>query len=461
MTKRNPGQPTANRTQGQGQASSGLDRIREAARRDRHLRFTSLLHHMTVDLLRESYYALKRNAAPGVDGVTWSHYGEDLENRLPDLHDRVHSGRYRAQPSKRTWIPKPDGRQRPLGIASLEDKIVQHALVRILNQVYEVDFAGFSYGFRPGRGPHQALDALYVGIMQRKVNWVLDADFRGFFDTIDHGWLMKFMEHRIADPRVLRLIRKWLRAGVSEDGEWSKGTVGAPQGAVFSPLAANIYLHYVLDLWVQAWRKKHARGEVIIVRYADDFVMGFQYRDDAERLMCAMQTRFAGFGLELNQEKTRLIEFGRFANTNRQERGAGKPETFDFLGFTHICGKRRKDGGFTVRRKTIAKRLRAKAKEVREKLIRRRHEPTPKQGRWLRSVVRGFFNYHAVPGNIKALSAFRTLVNRAWLSALRRRSQKGKNLTWARMKRLVHTWIPPARILHPYPNERLRVSYSR
>ena len=457
MTKGNPEQSPVTRTQGRGQALSGLDRVREAARRDKDLRLTNLMHHVTVDMLRESYYALKRSAAPGVDGVTWEEYGKDLEARLPGLHDRVQSGRYRAQPSKRIQIPKSDGRQRPIGIASLEDKIVQQAMVWVLNSVYEADFVGFSYGFRPSRSQHDALDAIWVAIVQRKVSWIVDADIRNFFDTLDHKWLMKFVEHRIADPRVLRLIRKWLRAGVSEDGKRSKTSVGVPQGAVISPLLANVYLHYVLDQWVQKWRKKQTRGEVYIVRYCDDFVMSFQYRDDAERFLRVLRMRFAQFGLEINREKTRLIEFGRFATENRLRRGQGKPETFDFLGFMHICGKRRKSGTFIVRRQTISKRLRAKVKQVRKTLLTKRHEPVPLQGQWLRSVVQGFFNYHAVPGNSQALSAFRAQINRAWLFALRRRSHKARQLTWVRMKRLIETWIPPVRILHPYPNQRFYV----
>jgi group II intron reverse transcriptase/maturase len=390
-----------------------------------------------------------------VDGVTWAEYGRGLEARLPDLHDRVQSGRYRGRPSKRSWIPKSDGRQRPLGIASLEDKIVQQAVVWVLSEIYEQDFLGFSYGFRPGRSPHQALDAVWVGIARRKVNWVLDVDIRSFFDSLDHGWLMKWLEVRICDRRVLRLIAKWLRAGVSEDGQWSKTEVGSPQGAVISPLLANVYLPYVLDQWVQRWRTRQARGDVIVVRYADDVVMGFQHRAEAERFLRQLRERLAEHGLELHQGKTRLIEFGRFAASNRAERGEGKPETFEFLGFTHICAKRRSDGGFTVLRKTIGRRLRQKAKEVRQALMRHRHKPVAEQGRWLRSVVQGFFNYHAVPGNRDAINAFRTLINRGWLRALRRRSQKGQRLTWGRMKRLIATWIPTAKVVHPYPNQRL------
>jgi RNA-directed DNA polymerase len=440
---------------------NGLDRIREAAARDRNLRFTSLMHHITEELLREAYYALKRDAATGVDDVTWHEYGEGLENRITDLHNRVQSGRFRAKPSKRVWIPKPDGRQRPIGITALEDKIIQQAAVRVLNHIYEKDFLGFSYGFRPERSQHNALDAIWVGITQRKVSWVLDADIKSFFDTINHAWLMKFLERRIGDPRMLRLIRKWLRAGVSEDGEWSKTEVGTPQGSVISPLLSNIYLHYVLDEWVQAWRKSKAIGEIIIVRYADDFVMGFQYQREAERFLEEMKERFAEHGLEIHSEKTRLIEFGRFAEANRTERREGKPETFDFLGFTHICSRTLKGNRFTIRRKTIAKRLRAKLKAVRIEIIRRRHEPVPVLGKWLRSVMRGHLNYFAVPGNKKALDAFRTEINKAWLYALRRRSHKARNLTWDRMKRLIKTWIPTAKIKHPYPNQRLCVNHPR
>jgi group II intron reverse transcriptase/maturase len=419
------------------------------------------MHHLTAELLRESYGALKRTAAAGVDDVTWQEYGEGLESRIMDLHDRVQSGRYRAKPSKRVWLPKPDGRHRPIGIAALEDKIVQQGVVWVLNQIYEKDFHGFSYGFRPERSPHNALDAIWVGITQRKVNWVLEADIKSFYDTINHTWLMEFLERRIADPRMLRLIRKWLRAGVSEDGEWSRTEVGTPQGSVISPLLSNIYLHYVLDQWVAEWRKNKAIGEVIIVRYADDFVMGFQYRREAERFLGEMKERFDQYGLEIHREKTRLIEFGRFAEANRAERGEGKPETFDFLGFTHICSRTQKGNRFTIRRKTIAKRLRTKLKEVREAIIRRRHEPVPVLGKWLRSVIQGHLNYFAVPGNRKAVDRFRTESNRAWLFALRRRSQKSRNLTWDRIKRLIKTWIPTAKTQHPYPNQRLCVNYPR
>lgn len=461
-TKGNANETTACRTQDRINASSGLGRVREAARQDRNVRFTALLHHLTPELLEASFYELKRSARPGVDGVTWKEYEADLESRIPDLHERVHRGTYRAKPSKRAWIPKADGRQRPLGIASLEDKIVQQAVGTILEQIYEEDFVGFSYGFRPGRGCHNALDALYVGITRRKVNWVLDADIRGFFDAIDHAWMMKFLEHRIADRRVLRLIRKWLRAGVSEDGEWSKTEVGTPQGAVISPTLANVFLHYVFDLWAKQWRERYATGDMIVVRYADDFVVGFQHRRDAERFLRELSVRLEKFGLELHPEKTRLIEFGRFAAERRAKRGLGKPETFDFLGFTHACGKTR-TGKYKLKRKTIAKRLRAALQKVKLELRRRMHWPVDDVGRWLRSVVQGWYNYHAVPDNRNCLHAFRTQVSRNWLRVLRRRSQKGRRKwTWARLgRRLLRRWIPSVRILHPYPDQRLIVSNPR
>ena len=459
-TKENNGQRTAPRTQCRTSESIGLSGVREVARKGKRTRFTALLHHVKVDLLRDSYYALKRNATPGVDGMRWDEYETDLERRLEDLHSRVHRGTYRAQPSRRAYIAKRDGGRRPLGIAALEDKIVQQAVVKVLNQIYEEDFLGFSYGFRPGRSQHKALDALWVGIMRKKVNWVLDADIRGFFDTIDHGWMMKFVEHRIADRRILRLIRKWLRAGVSEDGTWTKSEVGTPQGAVASPLLANIYLHYAFDLWVQHWRTHRATGEVIVVRYADDIVLGFEHRLDAERFHQQWQERMRQFGLELHPDKTRLMEFGRHAAGNRKQRGESKPEVFDFLGFTHICGKTRKTGRFVVKRKTIRKRLTAKLHAVEEELRRRWHEPVAVVGRWLRSVIRGWLNYHAIPGNMDRLNSFRSQVIRHWFRALRRRSQRHR-ITWARFLSLIAQWIPSARILHPHPNVRFDVIHPR
>ena len=450
--KGNTEEQNAPRTQRRTSAHSALDRVREAARRDRKKQFTALLHHVTIDRLREAYLALQRRAAAGIDGVTWSEYGQNLEVHLADLHARVHRGAYRAKPSRRVYIPKPDGQKRPLGIASLEDKLVQRAIVEVLNAIHEVDFLGFSYGFRPGRSQHHALDALATAIRNKKVKWVLDADIRGFFDAIDHGWMMKFIEHRIADKRIVRLIQKWLVAGVLENGKWSATEEGTPQGATISPLLANVYLHYVLDLWVQQWRKRHARGEVIIVRYADDFVMGFQHESDAARFRADLQQRLERFGLEVHPDKTRLIEFGRYAAQNRRERGEGKPVTFDFLGFTHICAKSRA-GHFLLVRRTSMKRMRAKLKAIREDLHRRRHLPVPVQGRTIEAVVRGYFAYHAVPTNIGRLGSFRKDVIRAWHHALRRRSQRSTT-TWERMFRLAQRWIPNARALHPYPWDR-------
>jgi len=440
---------------------SGLDRIREAARRDKEARFNNLMHHITVDLLRESYKKIKPNAAAGEDNVTWKQYGEKLEENLLDLHERVQSGRYRATPSKRVWIPKADGSKRPIGIQCQEDKIVQQAVVEVLNQIYEEDFLGFSYGFRPGRGQHDALDAVTVGITQRKISWVLDADIRKFFDTVDHEWLRKFVEHRIADKRILRLIRKWLKAGIIEDGQRTEQTMGTAQGSVISPLLANIYLHYTFDLWANQWREIQASGETIMVRYADDISLGFQYKSEAEKFLKVLQERLRKFGLELHKEKTRLIEFGRFARENRASRGLGKPETFDFLGFTHICAKPRKGNYFIIRRKTIKKRLRNKIAEVKEELKKRMHDPIPEQGKWVKSVVEGHFNYFAVPNNNKAIDTFRTEVIKIWRNALRRRSHKARKLNWSRIERLINTWVPTKSVRHPYPSQRLRVTYPR
>jgi group II intron reverse transcriptase/maturase len=419
---------------------------------DRSIRFNNLLHHVTVERLRRAYFALERKAAAGVDGVDWQGYGEGLDGKLVDLHERLHSGRYRARPVHRVWIPKADGRKRPIGIASVEDKVVQQALVWVLEAIYEKDFVGFSYGFRPGRSQHDALDALYMAITTRKVSWVLDADIEGFFDHIDHTWLKRFLRHRIADRRVLRLIEQTLTAGMVEEEQWQATQMGVPQGAVISPLLANIYLHYALDQWVHAWRKRRARGEVYVVRYADDFVIGLQYREDGERLREALRDRLACFGLLLHGKKTRFIEFGRFAASNRAARGMGRPESFDFLGFTHLCGQTRK-GRFTVHRRSRADRQRALLQKIKHWLKCNACIPISHQGRWLRSVVRGYFQYHAIPGNHVALEGFRREVNRYWLRALRRRSQKHA-LPWPRMQRYVNRWIPRVRILHPYPSER-------
>jgi RNA-directed DNA polymerase len=439
------------RSAGQG-APSALVRVREAARRDRDARFTALLHHVDPERLRTAYGALSPTAAPGVDGLTWETYGRELERNLQDLHARVQRGAYRAKPARRSYIPKADGRRRALGIAALEDKIVQRALVEVLGAIYEQDFLGFSYGFRPGRGPHRALDALAVGITGGKVNWVLDADIRGFFDAIDHGWLLRFLEHRIADRRVLRLIQKWLAAGAIEDGKKVEFDQGTPQGASISTLLANVYLHYAFDLWVQRWRRRAARGELIVVRYADDFIVGFERRDDAERFQAELKERLARFGLELSAEKTRLLEFGRFAAENRRARGLGKPEAFEFLGFTHICAKTRA-GRFKLKRVTAKKRMRAKLRAVKAELKRRRHLPIPVQGRWLGSVVRGHAAYYAVPDNTRAVRAFRAGIVWHWRRALRRRGQR-HSLTWARMGRYAARWLPPVRVMHPWPGAR-------
>jgi RNA-directed DNA polymerase len=444
------------RTQGRGCVHSALERIRQAAREGGKQRFTSLLHHVyDVERLRAAYFATKRDAAAGVDGETWQHYGEDLEANLQALSARLARGAYRAKPVRRVYIPKADGRLRPLGVPALEDKIVQRSVVEVCNAIYEVDFLGFSYGFRPGRSPHQALDALTVGITAKKVNWVLDADIRDFFGALVHEWLVKFVEHRIGDKRVVRLIQKWLSAGVLEDGKRTCGEVGTVQGGSVSPLLANIYLHYVFDLWVQQWRKRYARGDVVVTRFADDFAVRFQHREEAERFLAELRKRFAEFGLELHPDKTRLIEFGRFADRDRRERGDGKPETFNFLGFTHLCGKTR-GGQFTVLRQTMRTRWQAKLQVVRTELMRRLHEPIPKVGAYLRAVITGHNRYYGVPMNGPALGAFRCAVARSWLRTLKRRSQKSR-MPWSRFVKFLKRWLPYPRICHPYPLQRIGV----
>jgi RNA-directed DNA polymerase len=460
LTKENTEEPNPGRTQSRESGPSGLDRVREAAKRDKQLRFTALLHHVTIDRLRRSYLGLKRGAAAGVDGVTWRAYGEGLEERLADLHGRIHRGAYRARPSRRVYIPKLDGRQRPLGIAALEDKIVQAAVVEVLNQIWEEDFMDFSYGFRPGRNQHQALDALYVGITRKKVNYVLDLDIRSYFDKVGHDHMEKFVRHRIGDERIVRLIQKWLKAGVMEDGKWFETEEGTPQGAVVSPVLANLYLHYVLDLWVQAWRQKVAHGDVIIVRYADDAVLGFQYREDATKFLAELQERVRKFGLELHPEKTRLIEFGRYAAERRAKRGEGKPETFNFLGFTHMCGKNHATGHFMVMRKTIGKRIAAKLKEVGQKLRVRMHDADRNTVKWLKSVVRGYFQYHAIPYNEGRLKTFRHEVLRMWWWQLRRRSQRTQ-WSWGRFQEKLGKLLAPVEILHPYPEVRFAWQHPR
>jgi RNA-directed DNA polymerase len=458
-TEGNAAQHDTHRTLNRARVTQALDRVRQAARQRKKERFTALLHHVNPDSLREAFYALKRDAAPGVDGMTWREYEADLEPRLADLHGRVHRGAYRPNPSRRVYIPKADGRQRPLAVAALEDKIVQGAVTRVLNAIYEEDFLGFSYGFRPGRGPHDALDALMVGIARQKVNWVLDCDIRSFFDSVSQEWLVRFVEHRIGDKRIVRLIRKWLKAGILEDGSVTVSDRGTGQGAVISPPLANIYLHYVLDLWAERWRRHEATGDLIIVRYADDVVAGFEHEADAHRFLAALRQRFKEFALSLHPDKTRLIEFGRFAAARRAQRGLGKPETFDFLGFTLICSVSRA-GRFLLRRTSRRDRLRAKLQEVKEGLRRRMHEPLAVQGEWLAQVVSGFFNYHAVPTNGRALEAFRQGVIWHWGRTLRRRSQTGR-LVWDRIQKLADDWLPTPRILHPWPNQRFAVKHPR
>jgi RNA-directed DNA polymerase len=457
LTKGNLPQQNASRTPSRTNAPSALERVRQAASEDKEMRFTALLHHIYYpETLRTAYFGLKKEAAPGVDGETWRHYGEALEENLQDLSHRLKRGAYRAKPVRRVFIPKADGRQRPLGVPVLEDKIVQRAAVEVLNAIYEIDFLGFSYGFRPRRSQHHALDALYTGLLTKNVNWVLDVDIRGFFDAISHEWLVKFVEHRIADRRVVRLIQKWLNAGVLEDGKRIRTEEGTPQGGSASPLLANVYLHYGFDLWAQAWRRKQACGDMIVVRFADDIVVGFQRKADAVRFWAELMERMRKFSLELHPEKTRLLEFGPFAAENRKRRGEGKPETFHFLGFTHICGTKRSNGRFTVIRQTMRKRWQAKLSEVKAELRSRLHDPIPEVGQWLRSVVGGHIRYYGVPTNGAALQTFRFQVGQLWYRTLLRRSQTA-GVPWARMRRLIDRWLPPARPCHPYPLRRMGV----
>jgi RNA-directed DNA polymerase len=456
LAKGNPQEHNESRTPSRNDSHSALERIREAARRDKRLRFTALLHHVyDVERLKAAYGSVSRTASAGVDGVTWEQYGQDLESNLRGLSERLKRGAYRARPARRVRIPKPDGRERLLGVPALEDKIVQRATSEVLEAIYEQDFLGFSYGFRRGRSAHHALDAVSVGIRKRKVSWVLDADIRGFFDTLDHGWLVKFLEHRIADKRVIRLIQKWLTAGVLDRGKHVRGEIGTVQGGSISPLLANVYLHYVFDLWTHKWRRTQATGDVIIVRYADDFVVGFQHRDEAERYLTSLHKRFESFGLALHADKTRLIEFGRFAALSRAKRGNDRPETFNFLGITHFCARTR-EGWFKVGRKTMRKRWQSKLREVSSELRRRMHDPVPAQGAYVQAVVRGHANYFGVPGNARAITAFRLAVTQVWRRMLSRRSQKG-HVTWKRMARLEARWVPPVRLRYQNPDGHLHV----
>ncbi len=455
----NTSQQSTCRAQDRESVSQALERIRQAARQRKKEKFTALFHHLTIDLLEDAFDELKKDAAAGIDGLTWKEYDANLERNLEELHTQLHRGAYRALPSRRVYIPKPDGRQRPLAVAALEDKIVQSATVAVLNAIYEEDFLGFSYGFRPGRGTHDALDALCVGINSRKVNFTLDADIQSFFDTVSHDWLIRFVEHRIGDPRINRLIRKWLKAGVLEDGVVTDSDKGTGQGSVISPLLANIYLHYVIDLWAERWRRCEATGDMIIVRYADDIIVGFEHETDARRFLDAMRERLERFALSLHPDKTRLIEFGRYAADRRDRRGLGKPESFSFLGFTFICGKSRQ-GTFQLKRKTRRDRMRAKLRAIKQEMRRRMHQPIPFQGKWLQQIVSGYFNYHAVPTNSRALHAFRHSVAKIWQRSLRRRSQK-HSMSWERFTQLANDWLPQPRILHPWPERRFAVKHPR
>ena len=457
VTKENIMEPNTQPTQSGERVSQGLHGVRQRAKENKQERFTALLHHVTPQLLEESYYALKRKAAPGVDGVRWPEYGTGLAERLNDLHSRVHRGTYRAQPSRRIYIPKANGKQRPLGIAALEDKIVQHAVVTVLNAVYEEDFRGFSYGFRPGRSQHMALDALYVALKRKKVNWVLDLDIKGFFDNLDKELLVEMVEQRIADSRILRLVQKWLNAGIVVNGSWPETETGTPQGAVVSPLLSNVYLHYVLDQWTDQWRQAR-RGDITIVRYADDAIIGFEHEDEAKQYLQDLRVRLSVFGLELNEDKTRLIRFGRFARQNREERGEGKPESFTFLGFQHLCAENSL-GRFEVRRITEGDRRRKKLLEIKQELRRRMHEPIAKTGKWLRSVLNGYYQYHAIPGNIPVLKKVRRQVARNWFKALAQRSQRRP--TWAKLAAVFEHWLPIPQIKHDFPDQRFDAIHPR
>jgi len=458
-TKGNAGQQSTRRAQDRESVSQALERIRTAARQRKKAKFTTLLHHIGPAMLRTAFYAMKRDAAPGVDGMTWQAYEQDLDRRIEELQARVSRGAYRALPSRRSYIPKEDGSKRPLAVAALEDKIVQRAVSAVLSAIYEEDFLGFSYGFRPRRSQHDALDALLVGIGSRKVNFILDADIRSFFTEVSQQWVVRFLEHRIGDKRIIRLVQKWLRAGVLEDGIVTIEEKGTGQGSVISPLLANVYLHYVFDLWAERWRRREATGDMIIVRYADDTVIGFEHEADARRFWAAMRERLREFSLSLHPDKTRLIEFGRFAAQNREKRGLGKPETFGFLGFVFICGKSRR-GDFQIRRKSRRDRMRAKLQEIKEALRRRMHRPIPETGKWLAQIVAGYFAYHAVPTNSAAIGAFRYRITVLWHRSLCRRSQKAR-LVWPRMTKLADDYLPKPRVLHPWPNVRFAVRHPR
>ena len=457
--KENPGQPPRHRAQDRTEPKQALARIREAVRSDKERVFTSLWHHIYDPArLRGAYQALPRRAAAGIDGMTWQEYGLRLEENLTDLSARLRRGAFRAKAVKRAWIPKADGRKRPIGVPALEDKIVQRSTAEVLSAIYETEFKGFSYGFRPGRSAHMALDALTVGIEQKPVRWILDADIKGFFDAINHDQLLKMIEDRICDPRVLRQLRKWLHAGVMEDGKLQYAQQGTPQGGSISPLLANIYLHHVLDVWADTWRAG-VDGAVMIVRYADDFVVGFQRQEDALSFLHDLKERLGAYGLELHSEKTRLIEFGRYARDNRRRRGDRKPEVFNFLGFTHICSVTRQ-GSFKLLRQTQRERLHRSVTRTTAELNRRRHWPLEAQGQWLGRVLRGHLQYYAVPSNGPALRGYRNALLRVWHHSLRSRSGRDRT-SWRDIWRYVQRWLPPIQIYHPYPSDRFVRQHPR
>ena len=460
LAKRSAGEEATIRMQSRDKVSFGLEGVRRRARKDKTCCFTSLLHHITPGLLRQSFYELNRKAVPGIDGVTWQDYEKQLEERLPNLHAEIHKGSYRAKPVLRTYIPKADGQQRPLGVTAIEDKLVQQAVVNVLTPIYETAFYGFSYGYRPERSPHRALDALATGILTRPINWILDVDLQNFFDSIPHDTLLELIRKRVGDKRVLRLVSKWLKTGYSEDGKIMRQTAGTPQGSVISPLLANIYLHYALDEWVENERRSHPDGEVIIVRYADDVVLGFQYKTEAERYLEALKERLGTYSLTLHPRKTRLIEFGRYAAERRKKRGEGKPESFDFLGFTHLCSRTRK-GGYFLKRKTKSKGQRKTLQDIKASLRKQMHTPLHQTGTWLRRVVQGHGNYFGVPGNSQSLKSFRDQVVKAWYRSLRRRSQKGGAMTWERFRPIVDIYIPHLRICHEFPEVRFAITQGR
>lgn len=438
--------------------SEGLLRVRNKAKENKNLIFTELLHHATPEMFMECYRSLNKRATPGIDRQSWEEYGkENLEEKLKDLRNRVFNGTYRSLPARRVFIPKANGKMRPLGIVAIEDKIVQNVIRTILDQVYEPTFKGFSYGFRSGRSCHDALDALSYCIQHGKINWILDADLRSYFDSIPHDKLIGVVKLRVGDPRIIRLIKKWLKAGVLENESISISDYGTIQGGVISPLLANIYLHYALDEWIDKIRTNiPSLGRISIVRYADDFVICFQNRWAATKLLEELREQLGRFGLELQREKTRLIEFGRFAIQNRRARGDRKPETFDFLGFTHICSKA-KNGYFAIRRITSSKKFCRKLQDVKQEIRKRMHRNIDETLEWLKRLLLGYYQYYAVPYNILKLDSFRYHVGMYLFKMLRRRSQKARRtITWTWKKLHVDAALPRPKQVHDLPDLRFR-----